>query len=248
MSDEVASERVVRDEFRTVIEQTPARTSASVSGPLEQLVYQLGGSSTRETKPTTVDPNLIQVRPASELLGQPSRRDGAYSTPSPKRSTKKRRRSEIPADIPAGSTPLRQEILRSQEKRQRTMERHARSSSSNRRSPSPDKVYAVVGIPPRRPRPSSVTTPAPMPGPARTPSPELTPEERHERFLRGSEIVNNVAALYRAKMSALSRKHRIGQKEIAAATKEVRESGRAPGATGLDWDRLESVLEEKYGK
>lgn len=236
----------IREDIRMDTEQISTSTSAPVSVPLAD---QIEGSSTREAVPTTVDPNLIQVRPASELLGQPSRRDGEYVTPSPtKRSTKKRRRSEIPAEVPAGSTPLRQEILRSQENRHRTIERQARAGSSGHRASSPDKVYAFVGVPPRTPRLPSETPSAPPPGPARIPSPELTPEERQERFLRGSRIVNDVAAQYRAKMGALTRKYSIGPKEIAATTKEMREQGRASGNSGLDWDRLDNVLAEKYGK
>lgn len=225
------------------IERATANTSRIMSIAADRPMDQLEGPSTRQSTPRTIDPALIHVRPASELLGQPSHKGADHATPSPKISPKKRRRS----DVPAGSTPLRQEILRAQEKRQRVMEHQAAVGHSPYRAKSPDKIPAFVGIPPRIPRPSKNTTPAPPPRPARTPSPELTPAERHEKVIRGSQIVSEIAAQYRAKVGVLIKRYGIGPKEIAAATKEMKEAARAGGASGLDWDRLDSLLAEKYG-
>lgn len=227
-----------REEVVANSERVSANASRMSPSVADQPIDQLEGPSARLAMPTTINPALINVRPASELLGQPSHRGEVSATPSPKASSKKRRRSDVPAA--PGTTPLRQELLRSQEKRQRTVERQTRDGS-------PDKIPAFVGIAPRIPRPSKGMTPAPPQRPARTPSPALTPAERHEKILQGSRIVSDIAAQYRAKVGVLTRKYGIGPKEIAAATREIKEAGRAGRATGLDWDRLDSVLAQKYG-
>ena len=232
----------------SIVEETIVTASfVSIPDQAGQLDVQIEENDTKEDLPTTINPDLIHVRPASELLGQTSNTNGAFATPSPKSKSKKRRLSEVPA-VPAGTTPLRQEILRSREKRQRTIERQSRAGSNQKRATSPDRVYAFVGIPPRTSRSATETAPAPLPRPTRTPSPELTPTERQEKILRGSRIVNDVAAQYRAKVGALTRKYGIGPREISTATKEMREKGGKGSASGLDWDKLDSFLAQRYSK
>jgi hypothetical protein len=57
--------------------------------------------------------------------------------------------------------------------------------------------------------------------------------------------VQNVAALYRAKIATLGQKYGVGIKEISAATSEVKR--RNGGRSAVDWAVLEKVLQEQYG-
>lgn len=190
----------------------------------------------------------IRVRPAAELLGG----TGEVQTPSPHRRSKKRRTSEVPE----GSTPLREQLQRSREKQRRTNERlshdHAAQGSSShrlsKRASSPDKVYAYVGLLPRKPPAAELrytATPPPAAKPY-TPPPVLTEEQRWESVERGREMINNVAASYRARITALSRKYGASAKDIADATKELRVRGAAGKGGARDWETLEQMLAARH--
>ena len=159
--------------------------------------------------------------------------------------------NDVETRIPQGSTPLRQEIERSNEKRRREQQRkaHAHGPSSRRlskRASSPDKVYAYVNLPPPRPVIASVQESTPEPPRRRTPPRELTPAEREQSVLTGSRIVQDIAAQYRLRVAALGKKFGVGIKEISAATNEVKR--RNGGKTAVDWTMLEMVLQEQYGR
>jgi len=166
------------------------------------------------------------------------------------------RRYETPVNnadhrIPQGSTPLRQEIERSNEKRRREQHRkaHGHGPSSRRlskRASSPDKVYAYVNLPPPRPVVVPVQETTPEPPRRRTPPRELTPAERQQSVLAGSRIVHDIAAQYRLRVAALGKKFGVGIKEISAATNEVKR--RNGGNSAVDWTMLEMVLQEQYGR
>lgn len=198
--------------------------------------------------------HAIRVRPASELLGRTAVDPSEIQTPSPRRRSKKRRTSELPA----GSTPLREELERSREKKRRAEQRQAQgqgqgasSGRLSKRASSPDKVYAFVGLPPRQITPvveTVQTTPAPDVVYDRAPPAEQTPEERWESVQRGSRIVHDVAAQYRARITALCQKYQIGAKEVAEASNEIKKAGSEGTGGGLDWDSLEQVLAGKHGR
>jgi hypothetical protein len=166
------------------------------------------------------------------------------------------RRYETPINdvdhrIPPGSTPLRQEIERSNEKRRREQHRKANghgpsSRRLSKRASSPDKVYAYVNLPPPRPVTAPVQESTPEPPRRRTPPRELTPAEREQSVLAGNRIVQDIAAQYRLKVAALGKKFGVGIKEISAATNEVKR--RNGGKTAVDWNMLETVLQEQYGR
>jgi len=166
------------------------------------------------------------------------------------------RRYETPINdaehrIPQGSTPLRQEIERSNEERRREQHRkaHGHGPSSRRlskRASSPDKVYAYVNLPPPRPVIVPAQESTPEPPRRRTPPRELTPAEREQSVLAGSRIVQDIAAQYRLRVAALGKKFGVGIKEISAATNEVKR--RNGGKSAVDWGMLEMVLQEQYGR
>jgi hypothetical protein len=166
------------------------------------------------------------------------------------------RRHETPVnadgDRPTpGSTPLRQEIERSNEKRRREQHRksHGHGPSSRRlskRAMSPDKVYAYVNLPPPRPVVVQVQEVTPEPLRRRTPPRQLTPAEREQSVQAGSRIVQDIAAQYRLRVAALGKKFGVGIKEISAATNEVKR--RNGGKSAVDWNMLEMVLQEQYGR
>lgn len=246
-STSIPVESAVNREMIMEVEQVTQVTEDMVDNNPVTIPDQLSSSSTQNGAVSIVDTEVIQVRPATELLGPGSidSRTIHDTTPSPTSNSKKRRTSELLA----GSTPLRQEILRSREKARRTVEHQPQGASGHRlskRASSPDKIYVYIGVPPPAPVPAS--DPAPTPPPARTPSPELTPAERQESVLRGSAIVNSLAATYRAKIGALTRKYGIGPKELTAATELMKKQNQAKGISGLDWDVLDATLAAKYGR
>lgn len=189
----------------------------------------------------------IPPQPASALWGHAA--SVRHETPSDTRGSHDGR-------LPSGSTPLRQELERSAEKRRRERHRaiHGHGPSSRRlskRAASPDKVYAYVNLPPPLPVATRVEEVSPAPraemSPARrTPPQELTPAEREQSVITGSRIVQDVAAQYRARVAILGKKFGVGIKEISAATSEVKR--RNGGKSAVDWGVLEMVLQEQYGR
>lgn len=162
-------------------------------------------------------------------------------TPSPARNDAKRQSS----DRPEGSTPLREELQRSRDKRQRTAERLAQregqGGSTNRlskRAQSPDRVYASIKLPIRKPTPDLAAAPAR----ARTPPRPLTPAEWQEGVVRGQQIATDLATEYRNRVTRLTQKYNITPADIAAASNAIRKRTGAPA----DWKTLEGVLAERH--
>lgn len=151
-----------------------------------------------------------------------------------------------------GSTPLRQEIERNEQRRREQHRRiHGHGPSARRlskRAASPDKVYAYVNLPPPRPIIVQVQEQEATPEPPRrgTPPRALTPAEREQSVQAGSRIVQDIAAQYRLKVAALGKRFGVGIKEISAATTEVKR--RNGGKNAVDWTVLETVLQEQYGR
>lgn len=151
-----------------------------------------------------------------------------------------------------GSTPLRQEIERNEQRRREQHRRiHGHGPSARRlskRAASPDKVYAYVNLPPPRPIIVQVQEQEATPEPPRrgTPPQALTPAEREQSVQAGSRIVQDIAAQYRLKVAALGKRFGVGIKEISAATTEVKR--RNGGKNAVDWTVLETVLQEQYGR
>jgi len=212
----------------------------------------LGNVSKPENPETTTQALPKKKRKRASVIDIPAE---PASTVSRSRNSASRRHetpiNDVETRIPPGSTPLRQEIERSNEKRRREQQRkaHAHGSSSRRlskRASSPDKVYAHVNLPPPRPVTAPVQESTPEPPRRRTPPRELTPAEREQGVLAGSRIVHDIAAQYRLRVAALGKKFGVGIKEISAATNEVKR--RNGGKTAVDWNMLEMVLQEQYGR
>jgi hypothetical protein len=211
---------------------------------------EAGSASIPENAETTTESLPKKKRKRASAIETPTEPASALSQSSAPR------RHETPINdvdhrIPQGSTPLRQEIERSNEKRRQEQHRraHGHGPSSRRlskRASSPDKVYAYVNLPPPRPVTAPVQESTPEPPRRRTPPRELTPAEREQSVLAGSRIVQDIAAQYRLRVAALGKKYGVGIKEISAATNEVKR--RNGGKSAVDWGMLEMVLQEQYGR
>jgi hypothetical protein len=251
---EPASTSILRS---TNANQVTLGTSADDSAPAvgaavrndSAIPIEAGNASIPENAETTTQALPKKKRKRSSAIDIPTEPAPAVSQSSASR------RYETPINdvehrIPPGSTPLRQEIERSNEKRRREQHRkaHGHGPSSRRlskRASSPDKVYAYVNLPPPRPVIAPVLEPTPEPPRRRTPPRELTPAEREQSVLAGSRIVQDIAAQYRLRVAALGKKFGVGIKEISAATNEVKR--RNGGKSAVDWGMLEMVLQEQYG-
>jgi hypothetical protein len=252
---ESASTSILRS---TNADQVTLGTSADDSAPAvgapvrndSAIPIEAGNVSVPERSETTTQELPKKKRKRSSAIDIPTEPAPAVSQSSASR------RYETPINdvehrIPPGSTPLRQEIERSNEKRRREQHRkaHGHGPSSRRlskRASSPDKVYAYVNLPPPRPVIAPVLEPTPEPARRRTPPRELTPAEREQSVLAGSRIVQDIAAQYRLRVAALGKKFGVGIKEISAATNEVKR--RNGGKSAVDWGMLEMVLQEQYGR
>jgi len=252
---ESASTSILRStNANTVTVGTSANDLAPVVGAPEKSdsarPIELGTASIPENAETTTQALPKKKRKRASAIDIPAEPASTVS-----RSSASRRYetpiNDVETRVPQGSTPLRQEIERSNEKRRREQHRkaHGHGPSSrrlSRRASSPDKVYAYVNLPPPRPVIAPVQESTPEPPRRRTPPRELTPAEREQSVLAGSRIVQDIAAQYRLRVAALGKKFGVGIKEISAATNEVKR--RNGGKTAVDWNMLEMVLQEQYGR
>ena len=160
-------------------------------------------------------------------------------TRTPERST------HVPQASSPSTTPLRRSLMQdnimsSERKRRRSMDKHSRQSATPLSAHKPDVVLASTVTPPARVQVEPVPPPPPVIGPY------LTDSERTEQILAGQRLIQQKKDEYKQNIRKFCDKYDLTPGELMAVVNEMPKRRSMVGA--VYWADVDNGLRERFGR